>query len=92
MDLQTLSDQELLQHCLHSQDQACWKEFVRRFQPSQGGMDAGTRVSGPNAMGTSPDLCTWKPFDTNRFAVLPDDHGFPAAFHRQLNNCAVSPI
>src|SRR5262245_30092258 len=33
MDFQTLSDQALLQHCLHSQDQACWTEFVRRFQP-----------------------------------------------------------
>jgi RNA polymerase sigma-70 factor, ECF subfamily len=32
MDLQKLSDQELLQHCLDSQDEACWTEFVCRFQ------------------------------------------------------------
>ena len=32
MDLQTLSDQELLQHCLDSQDEAGWTEFVHRFQ------------------------------------------------------------
>ena len=32
MDLRKLSDQELLQHCLDSQDEACWTEFVRRFQ------------------------------------------------------------
>jgi len=32
MDLKKLSDQELLQHCLDSQDEASWTEFVRRFQ------------------------------------------------------------
>jgi RNA polymerase sigma factor (sigma-70 family) len=32
MDLKKLSDQELLQHCLDSQEEASWTEFVRRFQ------------------------------------------------------------
>src|SRR5215470_12458358 len=33
MDPRELSDQALLKHCLDSQDNACWYEFVRRFQP-----------------------------------------------------------
>jgi RNA polymerase sigma factor (sigma-70 family) len=33
MDPQELSPQELLQLCLASKDEACWLEFVRRFQP-----------------------------------------------------------
>lgn len=33
MDPRKLSSQELLRRCLDSQDEACWTEFVRRFQP-----------------------------------------------------------
>ena len=33
MDPRKLSAQELVSSCLHSQDEAAWTEFVRRFQP-----------------------------------------------------------
>jgi RNA polymerase sigma-70 factor (ECF subfamily) len=33
MDPQKLSTQELVQLCLDAQDEAMWREFVRRFQP-----------------------------------------------------------
>jgi RNA polymerase sigma-70 factor (ECF subfamily) len=84
MDPRKLSVQELVSHCLDSQDEAAWSEFVRRFQPLIAGVinRCVSRRQGPNqalvddlVQETYLKLCgnNYKPLRDFNFR---DDHGF----------------